>query len=217
MTSSGLGWLRRDAGEDALLEALLDGDERAFTELVQHWAGTMLRVALSHVDSRAVAEEVVQEAWLVVLRDLRRFERRSALRTWVLGIVVNVARSRARAERRSVAIGAGIAEPVVDAARFRPSDAVAWPDHWALAPVRWPAPEEDLLVGEAREVMLDAIAALPGGQREVLVLRDLEGLTGTETCDVLGLTGTNQRVLLHRARAGVRNALERYFDATEVT
>lgn len=209
--------MRRCFDDDALLDALRNGDERVFAELVERWSGVMLRVALAHVESRAVAEEVVQEAWLTVLRDLGRFQRRSSLRTWVLGIVVNLARSRARAERRSVPLPAEPAEPVVDPARFRPSDAARWPDHWAVGPVPWPAPEEDLLAGETRQVIFDAIPGLPPAQREVLVLRDLEGLTAAETCNVLGLTDTNQRVLLHRARSRVRNALERYFGATGPT
>jgi RNA polymerase sigma-70 factor, ECF subfamily len=203
--------------EEALLEGIRSGDERVFTELVQGWSSVMLRLARTHVDSRAVAEEVVQEAWLTVLRDVDRFERRSALRTWVLGIVVNLARSRARAERRSVPLPADMTGPVVDSARFRPPDAARWPDHWAFGPVSWPVPEDALLAGETRRVILDAIAALPPAQREVLVLRDLEGVSGAETCNVLGLGDTNQRVLLHRARSRVRNALERYFDATEPT
>jgi RNA polymerase sigma-70 factor (ECF subfamily) len=206
---------RRVAADDALLQALRDGDERVFADLVERWSGAMLRLALVHVPGRAVAEEVVQEAWLVVLRDLDRFERRSSLRSWVLGIVLNLARSRGRAERRSIPVAAVGGEPVVDPARFRPSDAARWPDHWALGPVPWPTPEEALLDGETRDVILAAVAALPPAAREVLVLRDLEGLGSGETCDALGLTGTNQRVLLHRARARVRHAVERYFDATE--
>jgi RNA polymerase sigma-70 factor, ECF subfamily len=209
--------LRAAGGDEAVLDRIRAGDERVFSELVERWSGVMLRLALVHLDNRAVAEEVVQEAWLTVLRDLDSFERRSALRTWVLGIVVNLARSRARAERRSLPVGHEHGEPVVDPARFRPPDAPRWPDHWALGPVPWPTPEDALLAGEAREVILGAIAALPARQREVLVLRDLEGLSGAETCNVLGLGDTNQRVLLHRARSGVRNALEQYFDATEPT
>jgi RNA polymerase sigma-70 factor (ECF subfamily) len=200
--------------DDALLAALHARDERVFADLVERWSGVMLRLALAQVESRAVAEEVVQEAWLTVLRGLDRFERRSALRTWVLGIVVNLARSRARAERRSIPVEPG--GPVVDPARFRPADAPA-ADHWALGPVPWPAPEEALLAGETRGVILGAIAALPSAQREVLYLRDLEGLGAAETCNILGLSDTNQRVLLHRARSRVRNALEHYFDATEPT
>jgi RNA polymerase sigma-70 factor, ECF subfamily len=203
--------------EEALLEGIRQGDERVFAELVQGWSSVMLRLALVHVDSRAVAEEVVQEAWLTVLRDVERFEGRSPLRTWVLGIVVNLARSRARAERRSVALPDDIGGSVADGARFRPRNAARWPDHWALAPVPWPLPEEALLASEARSVILDAIVALPSAQREVLVVRDLEGVSAAEACNVLGLSDTNQRVLLHRARSRVRNALERYFDATEPT
>ena len=199
------------------MAALRAGDERVFADLVERWSGVMLRLALAHVDGRAVAEEVVQEAWLAVIRGIDRFERRSALRTWVLGIVVNLARSRARAERRAIPVALEPGEPAVDPSRFRPSDAARWPDHWAVGPVPWAVPEDALLAGEARQVVLGAIAALPPAQREVLVLRDLEGVDAVETCNALGLTDTNQRVLLHRARARVRNALEQYLDATEPT
>jgi RNA polymerase sigma-70 factor (ECF subfamily) len=206
-----------DCNDDTLLTALREGDERVFTELVERWSGAMLRMALSHVDSRAVAEDVVQDSWLTVLRSLDRFERRSTLRTWVLGIVVNLARSRARAERRTIPLSSESGDPIVDPARFLPADHSRWPHHWAVEPVPWRTPEEDLLVGETRKVILDAIETLPTTQREVLVLRDLEGLSAAEVCNALGLTDTNQRVLLHRARSRVRNAVERYFAATETT
>jgi RNA polymerase sigma-70 factor, ECF subfamily len=206
-----------DRDDDALLRALRAGDEGVFGELVQRWSGMMLRLALAHVASRAIAEEVVQDAWLIFLRSLHRFERRSTLRTWLLGIVVNAARSRARAERRALGMATESGPPAVDPARFLPADHSRWPHHWALAPVPWRTPEDDLLAGETRNMILDAIEALPPAQREVLVLRDLEGLTGTEVCNVLGLTDTHQRVLLHRARSRVRNALERYLAAPEAT
>ena len=177
----------------------------------------MLRMALSHVESRAVAEEVVQEAWLTVLQSLDRFEQRSAFRTWVLGIVVNLARSRGRAERRSVPLPSDISGPVVEQLRFLPSDHPRWPHHWAIEPASWRTPEEDLLAGETRKAILDAIDGLPAAQREVLVLRDLEGFAAADVCNILGLTDTHQRVLLHRARSRVRTALERYFAATETT
>jgi RNA polymerase sigma-70 factor (ECF subfamily) len=203
--------------DDGLLDALKNGDERVFTELVERWSGMMLRLALSYVESRAVAEEVVQDAWLTVLQSLDRFERRSAFRTWVLGIAVNLARSRGRAERRSVALASESSRAVDDSMRFLPPDHPRWPHHWATEPVAWRTPEEDLLAAETRNVILGAIDSLPAAQREVLVLRDLEGLAGADVCNILGLTDTHQRVLLHRARSRVRNALERYFASTETT
>lgn len=200
----------------ALVTALRSGDEQVFCQLVDHWGGMMLRLALTHVANRAVAEEVVQEAWLTVLRSLDRFERRSALRTWVLGIVVNVARSRARVERRSVPLEAEVAGASVDPARFLPADHPRWPHHWAAEPIAWRTPEEDLLAGETRRIMLQAIDALPPTQHDVLILRDVEGVGAADVCNILGITDTNQRVLLHRARSRVRAALERHLAAEAV-
>ena len=202
--------------DDAVLNALRRGDEDMFVELVDRWGGMMLRVALAHLANRAIAEEVVQDAWLTVLRSLDRFERRSTLRTWVIGIVVNLARSRARAERRTVALETDGEEHSVDGARFLPRDHPRWPRHWAIEPVPWPTPEDHLLAGETRQIVADAIAALPPSQREVVVLRDLEGLSSEEVCNVLDLTDTNQRVLLHRARSRVRAVIERYVGSREV-
>jgi RNA polymerase sigma-70 factor (ECF subfamily) len=201
--------------DDTVISALRRGDEGVFVELVQGWGGVMLRVAMGHLGNRASAEEIVQEAWLTVLRTLDRFERRSSLRTWVIGIVVNLARSRARVERRSVPFPADAAGPSVDPARFLTTEHPRWPHHWAIEPRPWPTPEDALLAGETRQVILDAMAALPPAQREVLALRDLEGLSAGEVCNVLGLSDTNQRVLLHRARSRVRAAIERYFGRTE--
>lgn len=201
--------------EEAVLSALRNGDERVFTELVDRWGGVMMRVAQAHCDNRALAEEIVQDAWLTVLRSLERFERRSSLRTWVIGIVVNIARSRARAERRTVSLETAEAEPSVDRARFLPLEHPRWPRHWAVEPLPWPTPEDDMLAGETRRVILDAIAALPPAQREVVVLRDLEGLSSRDVCNALSVTDTNQRVLLHRARSRVRKAIERYLGAKE--
>jgi RNA polymerase sigma-70 factor, ECF subfamily len=203
--------------DDELLKALRNRDERVFSDLIERCSGIMLRLALAHVRNRAIAEEVVQEAWLTMLRSLDRFEGRSSFRTWLLGIVVNLARSRARAERRSIQMPAEADGPVVDPARFLPADHARWPHHWAVEPVPWPTPEEDLLAGETRAVILETIESLPATQREVLVLRDLEGLSAAEVRNVLGLSDTNQRVLLHRARTRVRVAMERHFTPTETT
>ena len=194
----------------ALLSALRDGDEAVFCELVAQWSGPMLRLALAHVATRAVAEEVVQESWLTVLRTLHRFEGRSALRTWVLGIVVNIARARGRKECRTVALPLELRDSAVEPARFLPADHPRWPHHWAVEPVAWATPEDQLLAGETGRVIAEAISALPAAQREVLVLRDVEGLSGGEVCNILGLTDTHQRVLLHRARSRVRSRIERY-------
>ena len=206
-----------DRNDDTLIDALRSGDESAFTALVDRWSSAMLRVALAHVANYAIAEEVVQEAWLTMLRSLDRFERRSSLRTWVLGIVVNIARARFRVERRLVPLPPEETGPTIEPSRFLPADHPRWPHHWAIEPVPWKTPEDDLLAAETRTVINAAIAALPPAQREVLVLRDLEGVTAADACNILGVTDTHQRVLLHRARARVRNALERYLAATEAS
>jgi RNA polymerase sigma-70 factor, ECF subfamily len=200
--------------DDALVNALKAGDETVFCDVVGRWSGIMLRLALLHVGRRAVAEEVVQDTWLTVLRSLERFERRSALQTWVLGIAINVARARARAERR-MANFIDDNGPSVDSQRFLPADHPRWPNHWAVEPVRWPTPEDQLLAAEASRVARTAIDALPNAQREVLVLRDVEGLSAVEVCNILSLTDTHQRVLLHRARSRVLAALDRYVNAAE--
>lgn len=207
--------LSRD--DDQLLKGLQNRDEQVFSDLVERCSGVMLRLALAHVQNLAIAEEVVQEAWLTMLRSLDRFERRSSFRTWLLGIVVNLARSRARAERRSIQMPPEADGPVIDPGRFLPADHARWPHHWAVEPMPWPTPEEALLAGETRALIIETINHLPAAQREVLVLRDVEGLSATEVCNVLGLSDTNQRVLLHRARSRVRLAIERHFIRTEAT
>ena len=160
----------------------------------------MLRLALIHSPSRAVAEEVVQETWIAVLRSLDSFEGRSSLRTWICRILINTARRRAAREGRSVPFSAvmGDDEPAVDPARFAGG-------HWIAFPVD---PAERVLGAEVREHIARAIDGLRSPQREVMVLRDVEGWSAEEVCEALALTPGNQRVLLHRARAKVRQALE---------
>jgi RNA polymerase sigma-70 factor (ECF subfamily) len=203
--------------DDAILCALRAGDERAFVRLVEQWSGALLHVAMARVGNRAIAEEIVQEAWLTMLRSLDRFERRSSLRTWVIGITINLARARARVEQRTVPLAADEDGAAVEPRRFLPADHPRWPHHWAVEPAPWPTPEDALIAQETRDVLLAAIASLPPAQREVLVLRDLHGMPAPDVCNVLGVTDTNQRVLLHRARSRVRHALERYFAAAEAT
>jgi RNA polymerase sigma-70 factor, ECF subfamily len=207
------------AEERELLEALRRGDEAAFVRLVETLHGSMLRLAMVHVGDRAVAEEVVQEAWLGVLQQLDRFEGRSSLKTWVLRIVSNRAKTRAVRERRTVpfsALAGGdleAEEPAVDPDRFLPAGH-RWAGHWASPPASWrEVPEELLLSRETMAEVERAVATLPAAQRTVLVLRDVEGLSAAEACQLLGLTEGNQRVLLHRGRSKVRATLERYLDA----
>jgi len=199
------------------VEALRAGDERVFRELIERYTASMIRVALMYVRTRAVAEEVVQDTWIGVLRSLPRFEGRSSLRTWIFRILANQARTRARREARSVPFsslaGPGEDGPTVDPDRFLGADHPAFPGHWASPPRSWEGmPEHELLAGETRERVQDAIDMLPASQRAVISLRDVEGWSSQEVCDLLDISEGNQRVLLHRARAKVREALEEYLD-----
>ena len=199
-----------------LVEALRAGDERAFMMLVERYGPAMLRLAMMYVSTRAVAEDVVQEAWLGVLKGLNGFQGRSSLRTWIFRILVNTAKTRGRRESRTVPFSSlwspdSEAEPAVDADRFRPAGD-RFPNHWIEgAPASWEGvPEERLLAGETLDRVREAIEALPPNQREVIRLRDVLGWTSAEVREALDITETNQRVLLHRARSKVRHALESY-------
>jgi RNA polymerase sigma-70 factor (ECF subfamily) len=203
------------AGEAELIARLRDGDERAFEALVERHYSTMLAVARGYVKSRAVAEEVVQEAWLGVLKGLDRFEGRSSLRTWIIRIVTNIAQTRGAREARSVPLSSLAPEgdeAAVEPDRFR-SQADAFPGHWRQYPSNWEAlPEQALLGRETLELVMAVVSELPLAQRQVITLRDVSGFTAEEVCDALDISGGNQRVLLHRARSRVRAALEGRFD-----
>ena len=206
--------------DDGLIAALRRGDERAFETLVDRHSSAMIRVAMAYVPSRAAAEEAVQETWIAVLRGIDGFERRSSLKTWIFRILTNVAMRSGARERRSLPFSAlaeaeDTGDPSVDPDRFLPADHELFPGHWAIAPARWPTPEEGLLAGETREVIAAAIADLPDAQRTVIALRDVEGWSSDEVCEALELSAGNQRILLHRARSRVRNAIEEYFGAVE--
>jgi RNA polymerase sigma-70 factor (ECF subfamily) len=208
----------QDSADDArVIAALRAGDEKAFLALVQSLNAPMLRVASVYVSSRAVAEEVVQEAWLGVLKGLAAFEGRSSLRRWIFGIVTNCARSRGVREARSTPFSAmGPAEddePAVDPGRFLPPDHPRWPGHWSQPPTAWA--EDQILNKESVAVVDAAIGRLPVTQREVITLRDVLGWSSEEVCESLGISEGNQRVLLHRARSKVRAALEKHFAAGE--
>lgn len=202
-----------EAPEAELLDALRAGQESAFTALVQQYHGSILRMARIYVSNPATAEEVAQETWLAVLNGLDRFEGRSSLRTWIFRIVMNIAKSRAQREARSLpfsSLGDATAEPAVDPDRFAPVGE-RWAGHWKSYPERWDTlPAERLLGDEARARVEDAIDRLPPTQRQVITLRDVEGWSPEEVCSALEISETNQRVLLHRARSKVRQALESY-------
>lgn len=202
-----------------LVEALRNRDEHAFRRLIDEESPALLRVAMGYVGSRATAEEVLQETWVGVLRGVDRFEGRSSLRTWIFRILTNTAKTRAARESRAIPFSSlGSPEddgPVVDPDRFLPPDHATEPGHWAIAPRRWDTPEEGLLSGEVRKVILAAIEALPPSQRIVVTLRDVEGWPADEVCETLELSEGNQRVLLHRGRSKVRGELERYFASAD--
>jgi RNA polymerase sigma-70 factor (ECF subfamily) len=209
--------------EPRLVDALRSGDEEAFAWIVRRYHGALLRYAGVFVADRAVAEEVVPETWLGVIRGIGTFEARSSVRTWIFNILANRARTRGAREARSVPMSALAARELEDDApvpgpeHFRPDDAPRWAGHWAIAPQPWNAPEARLLAAESRAVLDAAIAALPPVQREVIMLRDVVGMDAEEVCGRMGLTDGNQRVLLHRARTRVRAALDAYLQAVEAT
>jgi RNA polymerase sigma-70 factor, ECF subfamily len=184
-----------------LLRKLRVGDEQAFVALVERYNGSMLQIASSFVPSRAVAEEVVQDTWLAVLRGLSGFEGRSSLRTWLFSILVNRARSTGTREQRSIPMAD--AGPVVDASRFGPDG------RWVSPPEHWVEEAEDRLAsGKIAALLRSAMNDLPVRQREVVMLRDVEGMSSEEVCDVLAISEGNQRVLLHRGRSKLRQVLE---------
>jgi RNA polymerase sigma-70 factor (ECF subfamily) len=214
--TSAFGYGRRVSTleEANLVAGLRARDEHAFMMLVDLYSASLLRLAQMFVRDRATAEEVVQETWLGVLRGIDRFEGRSSLKTWLYRILTNTAKTRGVRESRSLpfsALGGDEEGPTVDPDRFQGPEG-RHPGHWSAFPASWDtaAPEERLLGHETQDVIRRAIEALPESQRIVISLRDVEGWSSEEVRNVLDLSETNQRVLLHRARAKVRRALEEY-------
>ena len=218
MTMIDVGSTERDA---ALVRALRARDETAFAALLDAYQASLLRVAMIYVGNRAVAEEVVQETWLGVIRGIDRFEGRSSLKTWIYRILNNIAKTRAEREGRTVPLSALATvdedgEPSVEIDRFFDASHPTWAGHWIAYPSTWDdVPERRLLSSELRARLEGAIEALPPSQRLVVRLRDVEGFPPEEVCELLGISEGNQRVLLHRGRAKLRAALERYFEEGE--
>lgn len=193
--------------DSPLVDRLQAGDEHAFVELAEKYQGAMLSLARGHVPSSAVAEEVVQDAWIGVLRGIGRFEWRSSFRTWLFRIVVNRAISAGIRERRSVPVDD--MEPVVDASRFDAGGA------WRVPPEPWTDQAEDkVTAAKISARILTAIDDLPPRQAEVVTLRDVQGLSSEEVCVALDISQANQRVLLHRGRSRLRQVVESEFGST---
>lgn len=200
---------RHDA-EESLLRALRAGDEAAFADLLDGLNGRLLALARTFTSSPALAEDIVQETWLGVIRGLPRFEGRSTLRTWVFSILVRRARTMAVREART-------ALPK-QAAEARNGASVEWTPGagkiglWTETPVPWDLvdPASMFQSMEALGVVRGAIEALPERQRQVVLLRDVEDMSSRDVCNILGISETNLRVLLHRGRARIRSALDRY-------
>jgi RNA polymerase sigma-70 factor (ECF subfamily) len=195
--------------------AIVSGDEQVFSDLVHRLSPGMLRLATTYVGSHAVAEEVVQEAWVSTFRGIAAFEGRSSLRTWVFRICVHGAMRRAGQEGRSLPFTDAFTNegPTVDPSRFVPSDARENPRLWSSPPRSWRELPEDLLVGaETKAVLERAVNELPHRLRAVVVLRDVEGYTAGEVCQILDISEGNQRVRLHRARASLRAVLEHHLE-----
>jgi RNA polymerase sigma-70 factor (ECF subfamily) len=192
--------------DDELIPRLLAHDEAAYAQIVAAYHGLMVHLARAIVGA-AIADEVAQEAWVAVLRALPRFERRSSLKTWILRIVSNTAKSRLRHESRSVNLGDSLEEsPIVDPARFKPNA------HWASPPAMWHAETPDALLAstELRECVNQALAELPPLQRAAVTLRDMQGLSMEVICKILEVSESNGRVLLHRARSRIQMAIEEH-------
>ncbi|RUP31278.1 MAG: sigma-70 family RNA polymerase sigma factor [Mycolicibacterium sp.] len=203
--------------EDALVAALKRGDESAFVELVDRHTPALLRVAQGYVPSREVAEDVVQETWIALFKGIGSFEGRSSLRTWLFAILINIAKNRGVRERRDVDRAvAAFAGGTVDPARFR-DGADDYPGHWRPTAVPSPfpvTPESSVLGQELIAVARQGLDKLPERQRVVVTMRDMLGLDSDEVCELLEISAANQRVLLHRGRAAVRQVLEDYLGDT---
>jgi RNA polymerase sigma-70 factor (ECF subfamily) len=192
--------------DSVVVAALRGGDEAMFAALLDAWSRGMIRLARTHVSTTESAEEVVQDTWLAVIRGIGGFEGRSSLKTWVYRILVNTAKRRGAGESHTVTVDQNMFQGEED----------PFPGHWKRFPPRWPSPESTVLAEEVREQVSRALQSLPVRQRAVITLRDVEGYTSEEVCEILEISAANQRVLLHRARTVARECIGAYFDTGEV-
>ncbi|MBL1277387.1 MAG: RNA polymerase sigma factor [Ectothiorhodospiraceae bacterium] len=192
--------------DEILIPKLLARDELAYNQIVSAYHGLMVHLARAIVGS-AIADEVAQESWVAVLRALPKFERRSSLKTWILRIVSNTAKSRLRHESRTVNLGDALEDsPIVDPSRFKANA------HWATPPMNWHADTPDALLSrtELSECISSTLSLLPPVQRAAITLRDMQGLSMEDICKVLEVSESNGRVLLHRARSRIQQAIEEH-------
>ena len=200
---------RPEEEEAARLARLRSGDEMAFAALVDQLHGGLVSFARTFTSSPSLAEDIVQETWLGVIRGLGAFDGRSSLKTWVFSILVRRARTMAvrdaRQSGRNASAPEARAEPEWEPGKGRVG-------LWEQAPIPWALEDPAAIYhsGEALEVLQAALDALPESQRQAVLLRDVEGLSASDVCNILGLNETNQRVILHRGRARLRRALDRY-------
>lgn len=203
--------------EAALVARLRQRDERAFAAIVDGYSPAMLRVARSYVRSHELAEDVVQETWIGVVKGLSGFQGRSSLRTWIFTVLINTAKKRGQREHQEQKARLPIDEGVtVDPRRFNPAGG-QWPGHWrdGALPQPFPVtPEDSALRRELLAVAREELDKVPQRQRIVVTLRDIIGMESEEVCKLLAITPANQRVLLHRGRAAIRQALENYLTGT---
>ena len=200
------------SGNEALLiRRLQDGDDGAFRQVVTQYHAVMIRLAETFVPSRAIAEEVVQDTWIAVIRGIKNFEGRSSLKTWIFRILANQARDRGVRESRSTPVSS-LSSELDESELSVPIERFVGPDGrgtWAQPLSRWSEiPEERLAVGETLRALGRTIETLPENQRRVLVLRDVEGWTSDEVRELMDISEINQRVLLHRARSKIRSRLD---------
>jgi len=181
----------------------MDGDEKAFAELVMRYHESLVRVARYYVGSQASAEDVVQETWIAVLRGVDRFEGRSSFKTWLFRILVNRARTLGVKEHRTVPVDPLTSDRSVSPSRFDEGG------HWSEPPVPFTDAIDDGIVNEPIvRLVHESIARLPEAARAVVTLRDVQGLSTAEVAELLGLTEANVRVILHRSRARIRTEVE---------